>query len=448
MNKITELRSLLSVSFPVAMTALIFYSRSMISTLFLAKLGELPLAAGSLAIAFANITGYSVLSGLSLGMEPICSQSFGSNNPQLLSLTLHRCIVFLISSSLPISFLWTNMSTIFLFIGQDSEITDMAQTYLYFALPDLLAFSFIHPIRIYLRSQTITRPLTLAAIFSAAVHLLASFFFVVYFDLGVLGVAAAAALSNFAHLLFLVVYVADTWNWNWPIKHYFTGWGTLLKLAAPSCASVCLEWWWYEIMIVFCGLLPNPKPTVASMGLLIQTTAFLYVFPSSLAIGASIRVGNDLGANSPLHARTSAHVSIITSLVIGTISMLFATSVRTTWGAMFTEDEEIRRLTTTVLPILGLCEIGNCPQTVACGVLRGCARPADAANVNLTAFYFVGMPVAVGLTFYVGLGFSGLWIGLLAAQICCAGLMLYSVVTTDWTLQAERAQRLTCDVLF
>ncbi|ONK69792.1 uncharacterized protein A4U43_C05F26780 [Asparagus officinalis] len=162
----------------------------------------------------------------------------------------------------------------------------------------------------------------------------------------------------------------------------FSGWGARPWLALPERVSVCLEWWWYELMILLCGLLPDPKPAIASMGVLIQTTALIYVFPSSLGFGASTRVG--------------------------------------------------------------LCEIGNCPQTVGCGVLRGSARPAHAAHVNLGAFYLVGMPVGIGLGFGLGFGFCGLWVGLLAAQVCCAGLMLYVVGTTDWEAQARRAQELTC----
>ncbi|KAK1361063.1 hypothetical protein POM88_045537 [Heracleum sosnowskyi] len=50
---------------------LLLYSRSMISMLYLGQLGELTLAGGSLAVGFANITGYSILSGFAKGVEPI-----------------------------------------------------------------------------------------------------------------------------------------------------------------------------------------------------------------------------------------------------------------------------------------------------------------------------------------------------------------------------------------
>ncbi|MBA0820893.1 hypothetical protein Goarm_017782, partial [Gossypium armourianum] len=265
--------------------------------LFLGHLGDIELAAGSLAIAFANITGYSVLSGLALGMEPLCSQAF------------------------------------------DPNITRIGQKYLFFALPDLFTQSLFHPIRIYLRAQGITHP----------------------FGFGVAGVAASASISNFFVLVSLVVYV-----WT-------------------------AEWWWYEIMIVLCGLLVNPKATVASMGILIQTTSLIYVFPSSLSFAVSTRVGNELGANRPYKARLSAVVAVFVSTMTGLSASTFASSMKDKWAMMFTSDSEILRLTSIALPILGLCELGNCPQTVGCGVLRGSARPSTAANVNLGAFYLVGM---------------------------------------------------------
>ncbi|KAJ8750894.1 hypothetical protein K2173_016075 [Erythroxylum novogranatense] len=447
---ISEVKSLFRLAFPIALTALILYSRSITSMLFLGHLGDFELAAGSLAIAFANITGYSVLSGLALGMEPLCSQAFGAQRPKLLSVTLHRSVIVLLVSSIPISLLWLNISKLLLYLHQDPNIIALARTYLLFSLPELLANSFIHPIRIYLRAQGITHPLTLASFTGAILHLPINFLFVSHFKLGIAGVAGATAVSNLFILTFLVAFI---WisrlhepTWTKPTRECLNGWTPLIKLAVPSCLSVCLEWWWYEIMIVLCGLLVNPKASVASMGILIQTTSLIYIFPSSLGFAVSTRVGNELGANRPDKAKLSALVAVCVAATMGLSASVFASKMKDMWGRMFTTDPDILRLTSAALPILGLCELGNCPQTVGCGVLRGSARPTNAANINLGAFYLVGMPVAIGLEFYLGIGFCGLWVGLLSAQVCCVGLMLYVVGTTDWDLQARRAQMLTCVV--
>nr|KYP67485.1 Multidrug and toxin extrusion protein 1 [Cajanus cajan] len=439
-----EVEEVAKIACPTAVTALILYARSMMSMLFLGKLGELELAGGSLGMAFANITGYSVLSGLALGMEPLCSQAFGAKRLNLLSLTLQRCVTFLLLCSIPISLLWLNISNILLRLHQDPRITRMAHTYLIFSLPDLLTHSFLHPIRIYLRAQGVTHPVTLASLLGTLLHFPFNYIIVTRLGHGIAGVAAASAASNISIIIFLLLHVSLSGSrCAAPSLDCLAGWKPLLRLAAPSCVSVCLEWWWYEIMIVLCGLLLDPTATVASMGILIQTTSLIYVFPSSLGFAVSTRVGNELGANRPSRARLSALVSLFIAAIMGFSAMFFAVGMRRRWGRIFTADQDIIRITSMALPILGICELGNCPQTVGCGVVRGTARPNTAANVNLGAFYLVGMPVAVGLGFWFDVGFCGLWLGLLSAQVCCAGLMLYVIGTTDWDFEAHRAQLLT-----
>ncbi|XP_006364986.1 protein DETOXIFICATION 48-like [Solanum tuberosum] len=442
-----EMKEIGKIAGPTALTGLVLYSRSMISMLFLGYLGELELAGGSLSIGFANITGYSVISGLAMGMEPICGQAYGAKQMKLLGITLQRTVLLLLSTSIPISFMWLNMKRILLWCGQDEDISNMAHTFIVFAIPDLFFLSLLHPLRIYLRTQNITLPLTYCSAISVLLHVPLNFLLVRYCDLGIAGVALAMVLTNLNFFLLLCsfVYFSGVYKDSWvaPSMDCVRGWSSLLALAIPTCVSVCLEWWWYEFMILLCGLLANPKATIASMGILIQTTSLVYVFPSSLSLGVSTRVGNELGANRPGRARISMIVSLFCAMALGLGAMLFTTLMRHKWGGFFTKDVEILKLTSIALPIVGLCELGNCPQTTGCGVLRGSARPTIGANINLGSFYFVGMPVAILVGFLLKKGFGGLWIGLLAAQASCAILMLYVLCKTDWKVQVERSKQLT-----
>ncbi|KAI3519510.1 hypothetical protein L1887_08689 [Cichorium endivia] len=444
---VNEAISIARIAVPMILTGLLLYSRSMISMLFLGHLGELALAGGSLAVGFANITGYSVLSGLAMGMEPICGQAFGAKRHTLLGLCLQRTVLLLLLVSFPIAILWLNMKSILLLCGQDEEIATQAQTYLIFSLPDLLAQSLLHPLRIYLRSQSITLPLTFCASLSIVLHIPINYYLVNILNLGIKGVAISSVLTNFNLVASLVVYILISGvykkTWGGISRECLKGWKSLLNLAVPSCISVCLEWWWYEIMILLCGLLVNPRATVASMGILIQTTALIYIFPSSLSFSVSTRVGNELGAGRPGKAKMAALVGLSCSFFLGFSALFFAASVRNLWATMFTQDKEIIALTSLVLPIIGLCELGNCPQTTGCGVLRGTARPKIGANINLGCFYLVGMPVAVVLGFFMGFDFEGLWLGMLAAQMSCAVTMLVVLGRTDWEFEAEKAKELT-----
>ncbi|XP_028806272.1 protein DETOXIFICATION 49-like [Neltuma alba] len=442
-----EVVSIGKIALPMILTGLLLYCRSMISMLFLGRLSELALAGGSLAVGFANITGYSILSGLAAGMEPICGQAFGAKRFTMLGLCLQRTILLLLFTCIPISLLWIYMKKILLFCGQDEAIATQAQSYLVYSIPDLLAQSLLHPLRIYLRSQSITLPLTLCAILSVVLHVPINFFLVSHLNLGIKGVALGGVWTNFNLVASLILYIifSGTHKKTWGGFSFecFTQWRKLLNLAVPSCISVCLEWWWYEIMILLCGLLLNPRATVASMGILIQTTSLLYIFPSSISFSVSTRVGNKVGAQESTKAKLSAIAGLSCSFVLGLSALAFSVMVRNVWASMFTRDKEIITLTSMVLPIIGLCELGNCPQTTGCGVLRGTARPKVGAHINLGCFYLVGMPVAIALAFFSGFDFKGLWLGLLAAQGSCAVTMLVVLSRTDWELEAQRAKRLT-----
>ena len=61
---VEETKAIGKILVPTAATGLVLYSRAMVSMLFLGYLGEKELARGSLAIGFAIITGYSVLSAI------------------------------------------------------------------------------------------------------------------------------------------------------------------------------------------------------------------------------------------------------------------------------------------------------------------------------------------------------------------------------------------------
>nr|GMD76130.1 protein DETOXIFICATION 54 [Ipomoea batatas] len=408
------------MALPITAMNCLVYVRAFVSVLFLGRLGSLELAGGALSIGFTNITGYSVLVGLASGLEPVCSQAYGSKNWDLLRLSLHRMICILLVAIVPISLLWLNLEPIMVFMGQDKEITSMAATYCLYSLPDLLTNTLLQPLRVYLRSQGVTKPQMWCTFAAVVFHVPLNFVLVVGMGMGVPGVAVAAVLTNLQMLVLM------------------------MGLAVPSCVGICLEWWWYEIVTVLAGYLPNPRLAVAATGIIIQTTSLMYTVPMALAGCVSARVGNELGAGKPYKAKLAAMVALACAYVIGFMNVIWTVIFREKWAGLFTKDEMLKALAASVLPIIGLCELGNCPQTTGCGILRGTARPAVGARINLGSFYFVGTPVAVGLAFWLKLGFGGLWFGLLSAQAACAISIIYAVLCcTDWEAEALKAKKLT-----
>lgn len=443
-----ELRSLSKIACPITMTGLMMYSRSIISMLFLGRQGKAELAGGCLALGFANITGNSILKGLTMGMDPLCCQAYGAKRWSVLNQTLFRTLSLLLLVSIPISLLWLNMEPLLQLLGQDPSVTKVAQIYMLYSIPELLAQSFLNPLRTFLRTQGLTTPITMIASIAALLHLPINYFLATYLKLGVKGIALATGMNSINITLGLLVYIVFS---NKPLKPWqgvnifdsiFHGWKPLLSLAIPSCLSVCLEWWWYEIMLFLCGLLSNPQTSVSTMGILIQTLGFLYIFPYSLSASLTTRIGHSLGSGQASRAQGTAIIGILVAFLLGVSAFIGSILVRKNWGKLFTNEVQIIDMIRKVLPILGLCEISNWAQTVSCGILAGTARPYVGARINLCAFYLIGLPVSIFASFVYKFELVGLWCGMLAAQVSCFCMMVYTLIQTDWEQQTRRALEL------
>ncbi|PIN08198.1 putative membrane protein, predicted efflux pump [Handroanthus impetiginosus] len=416
--------------------------------LFLGHMNKAELAGGSLAVGFANITGFSVMKGLCNGMDPICCQAFGAKRWPILTQTYIKTVVLLLIATIPMALLWLNVEPLFQRLGQDRVISKIAKNYLIFSLPELLTHANLVPLRTFLRTQGLNSPNTIIATCVSALHLPITYFLVTYLNLRVKGIAMASVIYSFNMNIGLWIYLffskAAIKPWvGTNLGSIFHGWKPLLSLALPSVCQVCLEWWWYEIILFLSGLLANPESCVAAMGILIQTTGTVYVFPFSLSLSISQRVGHELGAAQPARAQLAATIGILVAIAYGFSAFGLSVALRSWWGKLYTTEPQVLALISSVLPILGLAEIGNAPQTAACGVLTGSARPKVGVRINIAAFYLVGLPCSAVFAFKLKKGFPGLWMGLVAAQAACMSMMLYSLARTDWKHEVKRAEELT-----
>ncbi|XP_011090997.1 protein DETOXIFICATION 55 [Sesamum indicum] len=451
-----ELKNIVDIGFPILIMGIFSYLKNMISVACIGRLGSLELAGGALAIGFTNITGYSVLFGLAMGMEPLCSQAFGSKNFTMVSLTLQRTIILLLLASIPIGMLWIYLEPLLLWLHQEPQVVRIASLYCRFAVPDLIANSLLHPLRIYIRSKGTTWPLLWCTLLAILLHYPITVFFTFHQHLGIQGIAISTFIANLNILLFLLGYINYAHDEKTSLSKslvppsnklgsttaLWEEWGMLLRLAIPSCLGVCLEWWWYELMTLLAGYLYKPHVALATSAIVIQTTSLMYTLPSALSASISTRVGNELGAGRPQKARLATAVAIALAFSTSIFGFLLTTLGRGAWGRVFTNDNEVLELTMAVLPIIGLCELANCPQTTCCGVLRGSARPSIGAGINFCSFYMMGTPVAVALAFYWELGFVGLCYGLLAAQVACVLSILKVIHKTDWENESLQAKDL------
>jgi MATE family multidrug resistance protein len=114
----------------------------------------------------------------------------------------------------------------------------------------------------------------------------------------------------------------------------------------------------------------------------------------------------------------------------------FVVMPRTLIG-IFTRDESVLALGSTLLFVAAVFQLFDGLQGVTTGVLRGVADTRTPMITNLLAHWFFGLPVGYTLCFGFGIGVIGLWIGLSTGLIIAGVVLLYTWQRRIWAIQAS-----------
>ncbi|XP_049558378.1 multidrug and toxin extrusion protein 2 isoform X8 [Orcinus orca] len=400
-----------------------------------------------------------------------CPSSFGSPNRKHVGVILQRGALILLLCCFPCWALFLNTQHILLLCRQDPAVSRLAQEYVHVYIPALPANFLYSLLAKYLQNQGIMWPQVLSGVVGNCVNGLANYILVSVLGLGVRGSACANTVSQFTQAVFLLLCVVkkklhlDTWaGWS---SQCLQGWGPFFRLAVPSMLMTCIEWWAYEIgsflmgrelpALPGVGLALSGRPGVvvsqrrsevtlmrrlsvldlSAQAIIYEVATVVYMIPMGLSIAVCFRVGTALGAADTVQAKRSAVSGTLctvgTSLVVGTLLSL----LRNKLGHIFTNDEEVVALVSKVLPLYVVFHLFEAVCCLYGGVLRGTGRQAFGAVVNAITYYVIGLPLGVVLTFVVGLGITGLWLGMLACVCLAAAAFVTYTACMDWKRAAE-----------
>ncbi|KAL7616504.1 hypothetical protein Lser_V15G01065 [Lactuca serriola] len=438
-----ELKQQLKLAGPLCLVSFLDYSLQIISVMFIGHLGELSLSVASMASSFAAVTGSHFLLGTGSVLETFCGQAYGAQQYHMLGVYTQRAMLVLMLIAIPISIIWTCTGTIFIWFGQDVEISMKAETYTRWLIPSIFPYGILQCQFRFLQAQSNTKVLMLSSGFTCLVHILACWILIFKFGLRSNGAALACAISYWIQVSFLAIYIkfsrAFEKTWTGFSKEAFLNLEEFVSLSIPSALMICLEYWAYEFLVLMSGLLPNPKLEISMMSVSLTTSTLIYRIPYGFGSAVSTRVSNELGAGRPQAAHRAAHVVMLVAMTEGLVVSFILVVVRDLWGYLFTYEVEVVSYLSSIMPILALSNFCDGIQGVLSGIVRGCGWQKIGAFVNLGAYYLVGLPFAILWTFVFSYGGKGLWMGIIGGSGIQALLFIYIVMHTNWDQEAKKA---------
>jgi MATE family multidrug resistance protein len=437
----SELRALGGIAAPLALTQASQLVMSLAASVMLGRVSGSALAAGGLCAIF--IQALTVVSqGVIAGAHPLMAAAKGKSETDGLGADGAAyafggaVLAGLVLSLLSMGILLSLSSVLALFgiapdiLGEVEEFISRAA----FALPAIL---WIAPIRLYCsvsgKSWLVMASVGLGAV--CYVPLLSGLTFGAFGNAGhgIAGAGLAYALAWWLIAIGLTAYAIIG-------KHLPL---STVRAAVPSAAKAVHEVWsiGWPIALIYAAelgmtliltLVTSGFGTVAIIANQIAYTLNSIAFNPIVAIGqaATVRVAYHRGGGRDAAARLAGNLALAVAAglmaLFGAISLVGSKDIIDFFLAGETADfVAIEMLAQKLNMILAAFLIFDGLQSAANGALRGLKDTRLPMIIGLCGYWLLGVPLALGLSFGLGMGVIGVWFGVLAGITSVACTLLW-----------------------
>ncbi|KAG7532818.1 Multi antimicrobial extrusion protein [Arabidopsis thaliana x Arabidopsis arenosa] len=345
-----------------------------ITQAFAGHLGELELAAISIVNNVIIGFNYSLFIGMATALETLCGQSFGAKKYEMFGVYLQRSWIVLFLCSILLLPMYIFASPILKFMGQPDDIAELSGIIAVWAIPSHFSFAFFFPINRFLQCQLKNSVVAISSGVALVVHIFVCWLFIYVLELGVIGTIATANVSWWLNFFILFTYTTCggcplTWT-GFSIESFTRLW-EFTKLSASSGIMVCLENWYYRMLIVMTGNLENARIDVDSISICMSINGLEMMVPLAFFAGTSVRVSNELGAGNGKRARFAMIISVTQSLIIGIIISVLIYFLLDQIGWIFSSSETVLKAVNNLSILLAFAILLNSVQPVLSGVAVG-----------------------------------------------------------------------------
>ncbi|KAJ0630095.1 putative multi antimicrobial extrusion protein [Helianthus annuus] len=440
-----ELNLLYKLAAPAVIVYLLNNAMSISTRIYSGQLGNMELAAASLGNQGIQLFAYGLLLGMGSAVETLCGQAFGAQKYDMLGVYLQRSAIVLLVTSIPVTMIYVFSKPILILLGQSPSMASYASLFVYGLIPQVFAYAINFPIQKFLQAQSIVTPSAYISAGTLVVHLILSWIMVYKLKLGLLGASLTLSLSWWIIVVGQIVYIlmSDRCKATWTgfNSKAFGGLWEFVKLSSGSAVMLCLETWYFQILVLIAGLLENPELSLDALSVCMSVNALVFMVSVGFNAAASVRVGNELGAGNPKAAAFSVLTVTTVSFLIAIVEAVIVLSARDVISYAFTGGEIVANAVSDLCPLLAITIVLNGIQPVLSGVAVGCGWQAYVAYVNVGCYYIVGIPLGFLLGFHFNLGVKGIWSGMIGGTGMQTLILLWSTFRTDWNKEVEKANK-------
>ncbi|XP_076932927.1 protein DETOXIFICATION 24-like isoform X1 [Bidens hawaiensis] len=392
----------------------------------------------TLTVRFINGT----LLGMSSATETLCGQSFGAGQHHMMGIHLQRSwIVDLVTVTilLPLLIFGTQIFKLF---GEEASIAESGGFISLWFIPYVYNYVFSLTIQMYLQAQLKNFIVAWLSAIQLVFHILLSLLFVYKFNWGVSGAMLALGISSWAVVFGEFIYVLGGWcpdSWKGFTVAAFKDLLPVVKLSISSGVMLCLELWYYAILVLLAGYMPNAEVAISAFSISLNINSWEFMISLGFLSAACVRVANEVGRGNSKAVKFSIKVVMGISATIGVFFFVLCLVFREFIAYLFTDDDRVAYAVSDLSLLLSFSVLLNGIYPVLSGVAIGAGMQTTVAIVNLVCFYLIGIPLGVLLGYLTPLQVKGIWIGMIGGVVAQTITLTYMIWRTNWDDEVKKA---------
>ena len=163
-----------------------------------------------------------------------------------------------------------------------------------------------------------------------ALHLIICYFFVVKWGWGASGAAMATNITYILNLVLCEVWILRVpeirKTYAWPDRQSFQKLGSYLKIGIPGALMLCFEWWAFELLALFSGLMG--VEALAAEVVVINMVTFVFMIPLGCSYAASALTGFFLGEGKIAQAKKYAMLTLVFNSMVTLVLIVIMSCMR------------------------------------------------------------------------------------------------------------------------
>lgn len=445
-----HMRAILILGLPLIGSHLAQFAVHVVDTIMLGWYDITALAASVLATS-AFFVVFIMGSGFAFGVMGMVAEAAGAENPQrvrrVTRMGLWISIIYA-AVFLPVMIFSEQM---FLVLGQEEELSKLAQDYLRVAGFGLFPALLVMVTKSYLAALEHTGVVLWATLAAMVANGFLNWVFIFGNlgapELGLVGAAIASVLSHLVSLIVLVVYTTKRlpehavfsriWRPDWP------AFGEVFKLGWPIGLTNLAESGMFSASALLIGMIG--KLPLAAHGIALQIASATFMVHLGLSQAATVRAGRALGRHDLLGLKQGAIASVILSMGFVAITMMIFLGVPNLLITGFISPDEPNRVEilaigASLLAVAALFQLVDAGQVMALGVLRGIQDTQIPMYLAAFSYWVCGISASYLIGIHWGYGATGVWLGLVVGLLLATVLLWWRFINAFNQMQNNAVQ--------